>query len=65
MPLKHWKHEQDFITSKHKESLMSTRSILAEKSPAMNFCNMFLRSSYNPCFAKQCQTKLFLGYLKI
>ena len=45
--------------------LIFTRIILAEKSPATNFCNIFPRSSYNPYFVKRCQMKLFQGYLKI
>ena len=65
MLLKHWKHERDTIISKHKGSLISTGIILAEKSPATNFCNIFLRINYNPYFAKRCQMKLFQGYLKI
>ena len=63
--LKHWKHERDTIISKHKGNLIFTRIILAEKSPATNFCNIFPRSSYNPYFVKRCQMKLFQGYLKI
>ena len=52
MLLKHWKHERDTIISKRKGSLISTRIILAEKSPETNFCNIFQRSSYNPYFCE-------------